>query len=478
MLLKKSWGLKCKTFKVYQNDFCSEQSRPKRSQGEQKGRKEYELRSQPKRLCVQANSKGTISMYIGNTSNSNEGLSDAHTEEFIPLQIATLTLTSSSIFPTQCVEDGTQAAPLDSQANRAYKDVDMGDTPPMTEEQKGGQGCNYNPIDKQTNERKLRQKNSTIECHPRVEQKEVVKEIGFGGFLNLLVDMITGKLALWLVWSFDTCSCSLPLAHNRLRVTEHDVYMILALPKGPLKTIEDQFPTLGGWTNDKIKSREEEEFEVGFGKSALDDRLDETKVPDEAQEVHEEELSNATPNPLLNLNMKLHNQRLSCIHYLTPKIISFDQALLEDGKVSNEIITNSRALAGVMTELEKLLPNSHALLKRARTTAIQTTSDALFAHITLLGNSKSTTPVLSPDSYEPKGFLLEVEAIKKQFLSAQKSKHDFPQFTLPSFSLCITQEENQPITTKIFIHEPEPQEENDAPGTGVVIRELDADVPI
>ena len=54
---------------------------------------------------------------------------------------------------------------------------------------------------------------------------------------------------------------------------------------------------LRGWTNDKIKSREDQEFAVGFGKGALEDRLDETEVPDEAQEVHGEEPSNATPEP-------------------------------------------------------------------------------------------------------------------------------------------------------------------------------------
>ena len=44
-----------------------------------------------------------------------------------------------------------------------------------------------------------------------------------------------------------------------------------------------------------MKSREEQEFEVGFGKGALEDYLDETKRPAEAQVVHEEEPSNATP---------------------------------------------------------------------------------------------------------------------------------------------------------------------------------------
>ena len=70
------------------------------------------------------------------------------------------------------------------------------------------------------------------------KQKEAGKEIGFDSFLYLQVDMIPGKLAVWLVCNFDTCSCSLPLTHGRLRVTEHDVYMTLALPKGPFEVTE------------------------------------------------------------------------------------------------------------------------------------------------------------------------------------------------------------------------------------------------
>ncbi|KAJ8423854.1 hypothetical protein Cgig2_007558 [Carnegiea gigantea] len=50
--------------------------------------------------------------------------------------------------------------------------------------------------------------------------------------------MIPGKLAVWLVRNFDICSCSLPLTNGRLRVTEHDVYMTLALTKGPLEVAE------------------------------------------------------------------------------------------------------------------------------------------------------------------------------------------------------------------------------------------------
>ena len=62
-----------------------------------------------------------------------------------------------------------------------------------------------------------------------------------------------------------------------------------------MRTVKRQFPTLRGWTNDKVKSREEQEFQVGFGKGALEDCLDETERPAETQVFHEEEPSNATP---------------------------------------------------------------------------------------------------------------------------------------------------------------------------------------
>jgi len=44
-----------------------------------------------------------------------------------------------------------------------------------------------------------------------------------------------------------------------------------------------------------VKSREEQEFQVSFGNDTLEDYLDEAERPAEAQVVHEEEPSNATP---------------------------------------------------------------------------------------------------------------------------------------------------------------------------------------
>ncbi|KAJ8424808.1 LOW QUALITY PROTEIN: hypothetical protein Cgig2_008573 [Carnegiea gigantea] len=425
-----------------------EQSKPKRSQENKKRERDTGFEVNPKDY-------GLVSTYIANTPDSEEGLSYAITKEYIPLQTATPTLMPTFALPTPFsqlelqrpilytqmgVEDGTQAAPLDGGSSIRQQ----------------CRGCNHNLVYKQNKKNKnqgkrIQQSDVTqgVELikNANDKQKEVVKEIGFGDFLN---------------YESYHRGYYVPVAHDRLRVTEHDVYMTLAIPKCPLEVTEaenktnsttefkslpkgedfktnfillvvstcnnlcyldrvvfkvrsvpHQFSTLRGWTNGKIKSREEEEFEVRFGRRALEDQLDKTKAPDEAQEVHKEEPSNTTPETAAESEHET----------VQSKIKIYDPVLLEDGKkTSNEIITNSRMLAGVMTELEKLLPEAHASLKRVRTTAVQITSDAMFAHITLPGKSKSTTPTLPPDSCTSEGFLLEVEAIKKQFLNAQKEQ--------------------------------------------------------
>ncbi|KAJ8428012.1 hypothetical protein Cgig2_032349 [Carnegiea gigantea] len=303
-----------------------------------------------------------------------------------------------------------EAAPLDGEQG-TLRSHDMGDTQPMTEEE-GVVALGSNSMGVHTTQ--LRNKPKAKKSKPKE-------------FNNRMSP--NGKLAVWLVRNVDTCLCSLPLTHGRFRVTEHDVYMTLALPKGPfelcyldrvvfkVRTVKHQFPTLRGWTNDKVKSREEQEF----------------------------------------------------------------QALLEDAKkVSNEIITNTRVLAGVITELEKLVPEAHASLKRVRTIAVQTITATLFVETTLLGKSKITKPVFSPDPYESEDFLLAIDAIEKQFLTSQKSKHHFPQFTPQSFNLGLSQADNEPTATHLFMHEAQHEEETEetAPATGVVIRELDVNVPL
>ena len=70
------------------------------------------------------------------------------------------------------------------------------------------------------------------------KQKEAIKEIGFGGFLHLPVDIISGKLAVWLVHNVDACPCFLRLAHGRMRVNEHGCAHDVSLFKLPLGVVE------------------------------------------------------------------------------------------------------------------------------------------------------------------------------------------------------------------------------------------------
>ncbi|KAJ8428365.1 hypothetical protein Cgig2_015883 [Carnegiea gigantea] len=302
-----------------------------------------------------------------------------------------------------------EVAPLDGhQGTHRYSD--MGDMPPMIQEQEEGvvalgnnpKGVHTIQLINKPKTKKSKPKEFNNRMSPKGlrqlieklndKQKEAVKEIGFGSFLYL-----------------------------RFRVIERDVYMALALPKGPLEVIEannetnssTEFETLLKQWREQWPERDGvpefgemvemicsqldggEDLKRNFvlfvvstctngnQRGAFKDLLDEIEVPDEAQEVHEEEPSNATPEPATEAE---HDSTRSKI-----------KALLEDAKkVSNEIITNSHVLAGVMTELEKLVPKAHASLKRVRMIAMQTTTDALFAEINLPGKSKSTTPVLAP----------------------------------------------------------------------------------
>ena len=54
-----------------------------------------------------------------------------------------------------------------------------------------------------------------------------------------------------------------------------------------VRLVPHQFLALRWWTNEEIKSREKAKFEVEFGKGALQEPLDETKLINQEQEIHE-----------------------------------------------------------------------------------------------------------------------------------------------------------------------------------------------
>lgn len=58
--------------------------------------------------------------------------------------------------------------------------------------------------------------------------------------MHLQADIIPKKMAVWLVRSFNTRSCSLLIANGRARVTEYDIHVMLGFPTGPLEVVEPE----------------------------------------------------------------------------------------------------------------------------------------------------------------------------------------------------------------------------------------------
>ncbi|KAJ8439650.1 hypothetical protein Cgig2_021662 [Carnegiea gigantea] len=120
--------------------------------------------------------------------------------------------------------------------------------------------------------------------------------------------------------------------------------------------------------------------------------------------------------------------------------IGISKALFRDGRAATDlIITSSRRLAKVITELQELIPGARSPLKRVRKVATESVSDALIRDTPK--RSKSRMPVIWQDSYESEGFLMQINAIEKYFVGSGDKVHDFPQFAIPSFSLGVSQEE-------------------------------------
>ncbi|KAJ8423827.1 LOW QUALITY PROTEIN: hypothetical protein Cgig2_017390 [Carnegiea gigantea] len=184
-------------------------------------------------------------------------------------------------------------------------------------------------------------------------------------------DMIQGKLALWL--NFDTSSFSLPLAHGRMTMIEHDVHMMIGLPKGPLKVVESK--------NKSNLSRELVSI-LNLGNSS-------------------------GQNMIASLNC-LGSPRRE-VSYLIPNTSLKGQGC----KVATDlIITKSQLLVEVITELEELIPRACTPLKRVRKVTAISMSDALIRETPK--KSKSKTRVLSQGSYESEG--LRVSQEEKQTL--------------------------------------------------------------
>ncbi|KAJ8421464.1 hypothetical protein Cgig2_022515 [Carnegiea gigantea] len=218
--------------------------------------------------------------------------------------------------------------------------------------------------------------------------------------------MTPGKLMLWFVCNFSTCSYSIPLAHDRIRVIEHDVHITLGLSKGPLEVIvaknksnanvdfKEQWPEHDSILKcgEVIDMMQNQEFEIRFSRDYLEDSLDKSIVTNYIEEVNDEELTTKVLKLKLKLKIKQESQRSRC-----------------------------------------------ATLNRIRKIVVKSPSDVFIKGA--LKKSKSRTLVLLPSLYESEALLIEIDMIRKHFMSSWDMVSEFSQFTPPSFNFRASQEE-------------------------------------
>ncbi|KAJ8427652.1 LOW QUALITY PROTEIN: hypothetical protein Cgig2_010665 [Carnegiea gigantea] len=331
--------------------------------------------------------------------------------------------------------------------------------------------------------------------------------MGFRGFLHLQANMISGKLALWLVRNFDTSFCSLPLTHGRMTVTKHDVHTMLGLPKGSPEVVEPKnnsnvsVDLLNYWKQQWLERDsipkcgeviemmqcqvdEAEDFRKNFVMLLVSTCLRGNQrgelcyldhvvfklrsVPCQflmlrvctngeiksrvGQEFiirfgggYLEDTLNSMRKKLMKRNIAAKVMKMK----LKPRMKQeFQRTLFRDGR--NQFDNNSnRLLAEVITKLEELIPRARTPLKRIRKVAAKLTSDALISKRPNKSNSRIL--VLLQDSYESEGFLMDIE---KHFVGSRAT------FTPPSFSLGVSHEEKEALPK------------------GVVIVDLEPDIPI
>ncbi|KAJ8439980.1 hypothetical protein Cgig2_008363 [Carnegiea gigantea] len=235
---------------------------------------------------------------------------------------------------------------------------------------------------------------------------------------------IRQRKAVWLVQNFDACFCSFPIAHGRMRVTEHDVHMTLGLLKGPLEVVIPKDKSnasvkfvslLNLWKqewpeHDSIPKCGHSQVDGGMdfkrhcvtlvvstsvhGKQRVEVNylmlntpielskatLDKNTIIDEEEEVNKGEC---------------HNKSVTG----EAKVEDQTRVLKDDKVVTNLIITNSRLLLKLMTESEELLPSTITPLKRVRKDTPK--------------KSKNRTLVLSQDSPKSERVLIESDMIEK-----------------------------------------------------------------
>lgn len=98
-------------------------------------------------------------------------------------------------------------------------------------------------VDRSTSTAMLKTRMSPAQFQKLIEnltdqQKNAVRDIGFGSLLQLQVTCGDNKLSTYLVQNFDVYRCALKLEDEEMLLTEDDVDSTLGLPHGPLQVIE------------------------------------------------------------------------------------------------------------------------------------------------------------------------------------------------------------------------------------------------
>ncbi|KAJ8429605.1 hypothetical protein Cgig2_008835 [Carnegiea gigantea] len=195
-----------------------------------------------------------------------------------------------------------------------------------------------------------------------------------------------------------------------MRVTKHNVHVMLGLPMGSLEVVE--------WENEidvtvefkSLLNRWKQQWPERHNIPKCGELID--MIHGQVDEVDQwkSKTSRVVRDPILFLMVTLHI-------LLTVSIGCFHQTLFRDGRPTTDlIITGSRWLEKIITELEELIPRACSLLKRVRKVAVESVSDVLIRDTPK--RSKSRTPVLSQDSYESEGSLMQINTIEKYFVGS------------------------------------------------------------
>ncbi|KAJ8437685.1 hypothetical protein Cgig2_028623 [Carnegiea gigantea] len=179
--------------------------------------------------------------------------------------------------------------------------------------------------------------------------------------------------------------------------------------------------------------------------------LDKTSMTDEEEQVNEKEHHSKGVENEGKAEDQTGISKVKVMSHIlfTISIGCFHQTFFWDGwAATNLIITRSRRLTKVITNLEELIHGARSALKRVRKVVAESVSDALIRDMPKRSNSRML--VLSQDSYESEGFLMQIDIIEKHFAGSRDK------FAIPSFSLRVSQEAKESLPEGVVTVDSQP----------------------